>query len=114
MVKIRPGVFGHYYHLQPGSVRVEVGQRVRTGQKLGLLGNSGNTTGPHLHFGINDGPSPLTSSSLPFEIDRFRFEGTVAAPNLDEITVTGKRPTSAGPIRSSDRSATTRAEFARL
>ena len=50
VVKIRPGVFGHYYHLQPGSVRVEVGQRVRTGQKLGLLGNTGNTTGPHLHY----------------------------------------------------------------
>ena len=36
-VKIRPGVFSHYYHMQPGSVRVEVGQRVRTGQKLGRL-----------------------------------------------------------------------------
>ena len=78
VVKIRPGVFAHYYHLQPGSVRVEVGQRVRTGQKLGLLGNSGNTEGPHLHFGINEGRSPLTSNSLPFEIDRFRFEGTAA------------------------------------
>ena len=78
VVKIRPGVFGHYYHLQPGSVRVEVGQRVRTGQKLGRYGNSGNSTAPHLHFGVDDGPNPLTSSSLPFEIDRFRFEGTVA------------------------------------
>ena len=91
MVKIRPGVFGHYYHLQPGSVRVEVGQRVRTGQKLGLFGNSGNTTGPHLHFGINDGRNPLTSESLPFEIDRFRFEGTAAAGAAPgELTLTGK------------------------
>jgi murein DD-endopeptidase MepM/ murein hydrolase activator NlpD len=91
VVKIRPGVFGQYYHLQPGSVRVEVGQRVRTGQKLGLFGNSGNTTGPHLHFGINDGPGPLTSNSLPFEIDRFRFEGTAAAgPTPGEVTVTGE------------------------
>ena len=65
VVKIRPGVFGHYYHLQPGSVRVEVGERVRTGQKLGLFGNSGNTTGPHLHFGINDGRNPLTSEQPP-------------------------------------------------
>ena len=82
-------------------------------QKLGLFGNSGNTTGPHLHFGINDGPNPLTSSSLPFEIDRFRFEGTVAAPTPDEITVTGtphdERRSSR--IRSSDRSATTRTEY---
>ena len=46
VIKMRKRVFGHYCHLKPGSVRVEVGQRVRTGQKLGLLGNSGNTSGP--------------------------------------------------------------------
>ena len=91
VVKVRPGVFGHYYHLQPGSVRVEVGQQVRIGQKLGLFGNSGNTTGPHLHFGINDGRNPLTSESLPFEIDRSRFEGTAAAGAAPgELTLTGK------------------------
>jgi murein DD-endopeptidase MepM/ murein hydrolase activator NlpD len=91
VVKIRPGVFAHYYHLQPGSVRVKVGQRVRIGQKLGLFGNSGNTTGPHLHFGLTDGANPLTSTSLPFEIDRFRFEGTAGpgeAPG--DVTLTGK------------------------
>jgi Peptidase family M23 len=91
VVKIRPGQFAHYYHLQPDSVLVKVGQRVRTGQKLGLFGNSGNTTGAHLHFGITDGPHPLASSSLPFEIDRFRFEGTAAAgPTPGELTLTGK------------------------
>ena len=75
VVRIRRG-YAHYDHLQPGSLRVKVGQRVRAGQQLGLFGNSGNTDGPHLHFGITDGPSPLTSDSLPFRIDRFRFEGT--------------------------------------
>ena len=79
VVKLRPGVFAHYYHLQPGSVMVKAGQRVRTGQKLGLLGNTGNTSGAHLHFGITDGPHALDSNSLPFEIDRFRLEGTAAA-----------------------------------
>jgi hypothetical protein len=90
VVKIRPGVFAHYYHMVTGSVRVEAGQRVRAGRKLGLLGNSGNTSGPHLHFGINNGRNPLTSDSLPFEIDRFRFEGT-AAPGAapGELIVTG-------------------------
>ena len=34
--------------------------------------------GPHLHFGIQDGPHALTSNSLPFEIDRYRLEGTAA------------------------------------
>jgi murein DD-endopeptidase MepM/ murein hydrolase activator NlpD len=91
VVKVRRGVFAHYYHLQPGSVRVEDGQRVRTGQKLGLLGNSGNSTGAHLHFGVTDGRHPLTSNSLPFEIDRFRFEGAAAAgPTPGELTLTGK------------------------
>ena len=90
VVKIRPGVFAHYYHMQTGSVRVEVGQRVRSGRKLGLLGNTGNTSGAHLHFGITDGRNALASNSLPFEIDRFRFEGTASAgPTPGELTVSG-------------------------
>ena len=89
VVKIRPGVFGHYYHMQPGSVRVEVGQRVRTGRSSAGTATAGTSTAPHLHFGVDDGPNPLTSSSLPFEIDRFRFEGTVAA-GPTELAVTGK------------------------
>jgi Peptidase family M23 len=90
VIEIRPGVFAHYYHMQTGSVGVEVGQRVRRGQKLGLLGNSGNTQGPHLHFGINEGREGLASNSLPFEIDRFRFEGIAAAGSTPgELTVTG-------------------------
>jgi len=89
VVKIERGQFAHYCHMQPGSVRVEVGDRVRTGVKLGLFGNSGNTDGPHLHFGIQDGPDALTSTSLPFEIDRFRFEGTAMGATPAEVTVTG-------------------------
>ena len=91
VVKLRQGVFAHYYHLQPGSLRVRDGQHVRAGQKLGLFGNSGNTQGAHLHFGLTDGRRPLSSNSLPFEIDRFRLEGTAAAgPIPGELTVTGK------------------------
>jgi hypothetical protein len=91
VIKIRPGVFAHYYHMKPGSVLVKVGQRVRTGQKLGLVGNSGNTQGAHLHFGITDGPQALGSDSIPFEIDRFRLQGTATVgENPGELTVIGK------------------------
>jgi murein DD-endopeptidase MepM/ murein hydrolase activator NlpD len=91
VIEIRPRVFAHYYHMKPGSVLVKVGQQVRTGQTLGLLGNSGNTQGAHLHFGITDGPQALDSNSLPFEIDRFRLEGTAAAgANPGELKMTGK------------------------
>lgn len=40
-----------YVHLQQGSARVRLGDTVTTGQVLGLIGNSGNSSGPHLHFG---------------------------------------------------------------
>ncbi len=89
VVKLEPGQFAHYCHLQTGSVRVDVGDRVKTGSKLGLFGNSGNTDGPHLHFGIQDGPVTLTSRSLPYEFDRYRFEGNAGGPSPSELTVTG-------------------------
>jgi murein DD-endopeptidase MepM/ murein hydrolase activator NlpD len=91
VVRIAPRQFASYCHLQPGSIRVEVGDRVRTGAKLGLFGNSGNTDGPHLHFGINSGPDTLTSDSLPFEIDRYRFEGTATGGSAPgEASVSGE------------------------
>ena len=60
------GRYAMYAHLAPHSVTVHVGDHVRAGDKLGLLGNSGNTTGPHLHFQISDRPSTLDTTSLPF------------------------------------------------
>ncbi len=75
LVRIRPGVFAEYGHVQEGSVQVRVGDRVRAGQQLGRLGNSGNTTAPHLHFGLIDGPDVAVANSVPFEIDHFRFVG---------------------------------------
>ena len=77
VVDIGEGRFAFYAHMQPGSVRVEVGDRVRAGQVLGLLGNTGNTDAPHLHFHIMDGPSPLQSNGLPFVHTRFTGEGLI-------------------------------------
>lgn len=47
--------FSVYAHLQPGKVRVKKGQAVKRGTVLGLCGNSGNSSEPHLHFQIQDG-----------------------------------------------------------
>jgi murein DD-endopeptidase MepM/ murein hydrolase activator NlpD len=49
-------VYSAYAHLSPGSIRVEVGDRVRRGQVLGKCGNSGNSSEPHLHVHLQDGP----------------------------------------------------------
>jgi hypothetical protein len=83
ILKLGEGVFAGYAHLKPGSVRVHRGQRVRSGQVLGELGNSGNTTGPHLHFQLMNRPSLLDADGLPFVLDRFKLEGRV--PSLDAI-----------------------------
>jgi murein DD-endopeptidase MepM/ murein hydrolase activator NlpD len=45
-----------FYHLREGSVRVRRGQSVRTGQRIGDVGNTGNSFGAHLHFEIWEGP----------------------------------------------------------
>ena len=83
VVDIGGGRFAAYGHLQPGSLTVTVGDRVRRGQVLGLLGNSGNSDLPHLHFQVADGPLILGSDGLPYEFRSFDSEGTLANP--DEV-----------------------------
>jgi murein DD-endopeptidase MepM/ murein hydrolase activator NlpD len=54
---------------------VRAGDRVERGQVLGLVGNTGNSDAPHLHFHVMDGPSPLDSNGLPYAIDAFEVTG---------------------------------------
>ncbi len=81
IIRLRDGVFAAYGHLAPGSVRVHRGQRVRAGQVIGRLGNSGNSGGPHLHFQLMGRPSFVDADGLPFVLDRFRLDGRV--PSLE-------------------------------
>lgn len=83
VIRIDRGHYAFYAHMQLGSLRVSVGDRVRPGQVLGRLGNTGNTDAPHLHFHIMDGPSPLESNGLPFVYDSFRGQGFVT--NGDDV-----------------------------
>jgi hypothetical protein len=79
-----------YAHLQPGSIRVHAGDAVKRGQTIGLVGNSGNSVAPHLHFHVMSTPSPLAANGLPYEIDTFRV--TAATPGtkaLDEAEEKG-------------------------
>jgi murein DD-endopeptidase MepM/ murein hydrolase activator NlpD len=65
------GRFAFYAHVQPGSVRVKVGDRVSRGQVIALVGNSGNSQFPHLHFHVADANSPFAAEGLPYALDSF-------------------------------------------
>jgi hypothetical protein len=67
-----------YAHLQPGSLRVKAGDRVKRGQTLGLVGNSGSSTEPHLHFQVMNGTSLLDPEGVPYLIDSFEL---LSGPN---------------------------------
>jgi murein DD-endopeptidase MepM/ murein hydrolase activator NlpD len=84
-VRLAPDRYAMYAHLQTGSARVKVGDQVKEGDVLGLLGSSGNASAPHLHFSIQDGPDALTSLSLPFVIDGYQLTGTA---NINPVSLT--------------------------
>ena len=97
------GRFALYAHLQPHSMRVRKGQRVRRGQVLGLVGNSGNTVAPHLHFHVMDGASPLDSNGLPYEIEAFHVAGhTPGTTAFDEAEEKGT-PLAVTPVTPPER-----------
>lgn len=78
------GRFAVYAHLQPGSLRVKLGGRVKAGQLLALLGNSGNSDAPHLHFHLVDASSPVGSEGIPYELETFTQLGVLNIPDVDE------------------------------
>lgn len=75
IIDIGGGHFAFYAHLQPASLRVKLGDRVRRGQVVGLVGNSGNSTEPHLHFHIENASSPLGAEGLPYSLPAFEVVG---------------------------------------
>ena len=79
VIDIGGGHYAFYAHVQPGSLRVRVGDKVKRGQVIALVGNSGNSTEPHLHFHIVDGIAPGTSTlgaeGVPYAIEQFEVFG---------------------------------------
>lgn len=71
------GRFVFYEHLKRGSIAVKAGDRVKSGQVVGRLGNSGSSSiGPHLHFHVSDANSTLGAEGLPFVFAGFNQFGT--------------------------------------
>jgi hypothetical protein len=84
IVRIASNRYVTYAHLQPGSIKVRPHDHVRRGDLLGRLGNSGNATGPHLHFQVTDGDSVLQSEGVPFIFDKFTYLGPGSDYEVDK------------------------------
>jgi murein DD-endopeptidase len=80
VLDIGHGRYAFYAHLQPGSLKVKLGDHVKRGQVLGLVGNSGNSTEPHLHFHLGDANSPLGSEGIPYALESFDAKPKPDAP----------------------------------
>jgi hypothetical protein len=99
ILDIGDGLYAMYAHMQKGSLQVKPGDFVKRGQVLGKLGNTGNTSGPHLHFQIMGGASALGSNGVPYILDAFTLEGQVseaqyeAAPGVEGVWNQGMLPT---------------------
>ncbi|MER5885968.1 M23 family metallopeptidase [Streptomyces sp. NPDC001941] len=78
------GTHAVYAHLRRGSLRVRPGDRVARGQVLAECGNSGNSSEPHVHFQLMDGPDLTTARGVPFS-----WSGVGVPGNGEEFTVPG-------------------------
>lgn len=83
LVDMGHGVSYVFCHMQPGTVNVKVGETVRAGQVLGLVGNSGATDAPHLHMHLIGGLDIFQGRSMPWAFERFTVTGYY--PSLDEL-----------------------------
>ena len=73
------GLYMLYAHFKAGSIKVKVGDKIKRGDLLGLVGNSGNSSAPHLHFHVMDGRSGLSSEGVPYVIDSFKTTGQIVS-----------------------------------
>ncbi len=59
------GEFSFYAHISEGTIKVKAGDKVKKCMPIALVGNTGNSTGAHLHFQIMDAADMLTANGLP-------------------------------------------------
>jgi hypothetical protein len=83
ILDIGSGRYVNYAHMRPGSVRVKLGDRIRRGDQIGEVGNTGNSQAPHLHLHVTDVASPLAANGLPYVFDNFTITAVDEAGTAD-------------------------------
>jgi murein DD-endopeptidase MepM/ murein hydrolase activator NlpD len=90
-LRLRDGRIVFYAHVVPGSVTVRAGDRVVRGQLLGRVGNSGNSSAPHLHLHVVGRNAIFGADGLPYVFSGFDVTGRVASTEaFDRAEATGE------------------------
>ncbi len=86
------GQFAFYAHLKPGSTTVKEGDFVMKGQVIGKLGNTGNTSAPHLHLHIMETASSLGSNGLPHVFEEYNLLGQTTDHSFFDVGLEDNTP----------------------
>lgn len=69
------GEFSLLCHFKHNSIRVKPKNRVKQGETMGLCGNTGNTSEPHIHFNLQDNKLMHRAKALPAQFGRILVDG---------------------------------------
>ncbi len=90
VIEVAEGEYVLMAHLQPGSVAVSEGQAVQSGDRIGLTGNSGNSSEPHVHIHLQTGPDMFDPATvgLPMTFVDLLVDGeTVETAALEQARI---------------------------
>jgi len=77
--------FGYYAHMRPNSITLKVGAKVKAGDPLGDVGNSGDSTEPSLHFHVMNNADPNSADGIPAVFERWKGQAFGATPAAREL-----------------------------
>jgi murein DD-endopeptidase MepM/ murein hydrolase activator NlpD len=67
------GTYAFLTHIRPNSICVKEGQSVNSGDLIGLVGHTGNSTAPHLHFHLMDSPDLMAARGVPCSFNKYEI-----------------------------------------
>jgi hypothetical protein len=82
IIELADGAFLFIAHFRQDSIAVVTGERVSAGQVLGRVGNSGNSSEPHVHVHVQDTPTPYFGEGVPFYFHDYRVRGEIIARGM--------------------------------
>jgi hypothetical protein len=81
------GQFGYYAHLKPFTVTVKTGAKVKAGEILGEVGNSGDSMEPHLHFHVMSNADLTQGDGIPVVFENWKAQSYSRFPVTRQLGI---------------------------